>query len=199
MPLLQLKLAVDAALAPWARHVPLSPNAITVLGVVAMAGAAAAVLQSHWLTAAALVLASGLLDLLDGAVAKAQGRASRFGALLDRVADRVSDFLILAALILGSPLPAWLGLLAVALVFLGSYVSACLEAMTGPGIGEALSLRAVRIAVVAVGCAVAEPMAAVVTLALMGAWSVLQRLFTARVVLGNVSEAPHPGNAGRRA
>jgi archaetidylinositol phosphate synthase len=199
MPLLQWKIAIEAALAPLARQVPLSPNTITLLGVIVMAGASAAVWQGHWAWAGALVLLSGTLDLLDGAVAKAQGLSSRYGALLDRVADRVADFLILAALILASRVPAWAGLLAVALVFLGSYISACLEAMAGAGIGEALSLRAVRIVVVALGCVVAEPLAAIVVLAMMGAWSVLQRLLMARALLAGLGAPHRPGSVERRA
>jgi phosphatidylglycerophosphate synthase len=40
---------------------------------------------------ASIILASGLLDALDGIVARATGRESRFGALLDSTVDRLSD------------------------------------------------------------------------------------------------------------
>ena len=86
------------------RGVP--PDAVTVLGVLVSAGAAVpAVAGGWWLLAAALVVvASGLLDNLDGAVAVLSGRATRWGHVLDSLADRVSDLLYLLALWLaGAP------------------------------------------------------------------------------------------------
>ncbi len=53
-----------------------------------------------------MVAASGLLDSLDGAVAVLTDRATRWGAVLDSVVDRVSDALYLVALwLVGAP--AW--------------------------------------------------------------------------------------------
>jgi phosphatidylglycerophosphate synthase len=78
----------------------LSPDAITFLAVlVSLAAAAVAWLDGRWLIlAAAVVVLSGLLDNLDGAVAVLTGRSTRWGAVLDSTADRVSDLAYLAAL-----------------------------------------------------------------------------------------------------
>jgi phosphatidylglycerophosphate synthase len=87
-----------------ARRVP--PDALTGAGAVASAGVAAlAAAGGRWsLAAVAVVVASGLLDGLDGAVALLTDRATRFGSVLDSVADRVSDGLYLVALwLLGAP------------------------------------------------------------------------------------------------
>lgn len=76
----------------------LAPNAVTVLGVAA-AGTATAAAWWGWLLAAALlVVVAGVLDNLDGAVAVLSGRATRWGHLLDSVADRVGDLLFVVAL-----------------------------------------------------------------------------------------------------
>jgi len=86
------------------------PTAITVAGLaLAVTGL---VLAARWpLVALALVLAAAVADGLDGAVAVVGGRASRVGAMLDHVADRMADTAF--ALVMwrcGAPL--WLALLA---------------------------------------------------------------------------------------
>lgn len=81
-----------------AAHVP--PDLLTGLGL-ALAGLVAWVagVGGPWLfLCVVLVVASGLVDSLDGAVAVLTGRATAFGAVLDSVADRCSDLLYLVAL-----------------------------------------------------------------------------------------------------
>lgn len=84
------------------------PPGIVTLGGLLVAAAAAALAASGggwWLAAAALVVVlSGLLDSLDGAVALLSGRTTRWGHVLDSVADRASDVLFVASLWLaGAP------------------------------------------------------------------------------------------------
>jgi len=71
------------------RHI--HPNAVTLasLAPAALAGLAAAA-GIFWL-AALLLIASGCMDLVDGALARRTGQSSRFGALLDSTVDRLSD------------------------------------------------------------------------------------------------------------
>lgn len=85
-----------------------SPDALTTWGVLASA-AVAVVAESggRWpLVAVAVVVAAGLLDNLDGAVAILSGRTSRWGFVLDSLADRLSDGAYLLPLwFLGAPGP----------------------------------------------------------------------------------------------
>ncbi|HEX6256949.1 MAG TPA: CDP-alcohol phosphatidyltransferase family protein [Euzebyales bacterium] len=75
------------------------------------------------IVAALLVVVSGLGDGLDGAVAVLTERASRWGYVLDSVADRVTEGLFLvAAWIVGAP--AWLVVSTGAVVFLLEYLRA---------------------------------------------------------------------------
>jgi CDP-diacylglycerol--glycerol-3-phosphate 3-phosphatidyltransferase len=75
----------------------LSPNVLTVAGLL-LAFAVAWVLSSgRFFLGGFLVLLSGAFDLLDGAVARASGRTTTFGALLDSTFDRLSE----AALFMG--------------------------------------------------------------------------------------------------
>lgn len=82
------------------------PAAVTVAGVAVTALALpAAAAGGRWgLVAALVVVASGLLDNLDGAVAILTRRVSAAGFVLDSVADRAADLLYLLALwLLGAP------------------------------------------------------------------------------------------------
>ncbi len=110
--------------APLARRrVP--PDAVTMLGALA-AGAVVwlGALGGRWvLAAAAVVVLSGLLDNLDGAVAVLTDRATRWGYVLDSVVDRVCDALYLVALwVVGAP--PWVCVLAGALTGLQEYARA---------------------------------------------------------------------------
>ena len=74
-----------------------SPNALTLLGF-AVCVASAALVAMGWLVAGgAVFLAGGILDLMDGALARLTGQATPFGALLDSVFDRLGE----AALFVG--------------------------------------------------------------------------------------------------
>ncbi len=171
-----LKLTLGARIAPWLRETRIAPNTITVAALLVMAAAAAALALGRLRTAGVLIFVSGALDALDGAVARATGRESRFGALLDCVADRVGDFLLIAAAIAAQHVSLPLGLYALSTVALASYVSACLEAATGTRIGERWSLRGARLVTLATGCFFACVDDALLVIAAVATWSLGTRL-----------------------
>lgn len=117
----------------------MTPNALTLLGIAT--SFAASFCYLNWRisdvllpTAAALVLVSGFLDALDGVLARAVGGASTFGGFLDSVADRYSDAVVLAAIVVaGLCDPVW-GLAAVVGSIIVSYARARAEAA---GVGMA--------------------------------------------------------------
>lgn len=75
----------------------ISPNLLTSLGVVvALATIPSGILGLYWLIPL-LILTSGVLDWLDGAVARATSKTSVLGAFIDSVGDRVSDISYLIA------------------------------------------------------------------------------------------------------
>jgi CDP-diacylglycerol--glycerol-3-phosphate 3-phosphatidyltransferase len=86
-------------LGQWLARRNVSPDAITLLGTV---GSVAACLifftQGWWFTGTMIVWAFVMLDVVDGAVARASGRASKFGAVLDSTCDRVADGALFAGL-----------------------------------------------------------------------------------------------------
>ena len=72
-----------------------TPDSLTWLGLAGGGGAAALLWSGHWVWGGIAVLASSALDMLDGALARATGAASKYGALLDSTLDRVGEAVIL--------------------------------------------------------------------------------------------------------
>ena len=84
----------------------IDPAVVTAAGLVVSATVPLlAWLGGRWpLLAIVCVVAAGLLDGIDGALARWDGTASRWGSVLDDLADRCSDLLLISALaFLGAP------------------------------------------------------------------------------------------------
>lgn len=92
-----------------------SPNAISVAGIVFAAGAGASLALVPAPVAAIPVTLFLVLRLaaanLDGSVARETGRQTRWGGVLNEVGDRVADLLVLAGLLTQVSLPLALGVL----------------------------------------------------------------------------------------
>jgi CDP-diacylglycerol--glycerol-3-phosphate 3-phosphatidyltransferase len=69
-----------------------SPNVLTVLGLLAGAAVGFFYAAEHPGLAAAFILVCGIFDILDGKVAKNADRKSLFGAIFDSSLDRYSEF-----------------------------------------------------------------------------------------------------------
>jgi CDP-diacylglycerol---glycerol-3-phosphate 3-phosphatidyltransferase len=72
-------------------------NSLTALGIVLSAVAAWRIADGAFLAGGLILTGGGVLDFCDGAVARVRGTASRYGAFLDSVTDRVSDALVFSA------------------------------------------------------------------------------------------------------
>jgi CDP-diacylglycerol--glycerol-3-phosphate 3-phosphatidyltransferase len=81
-------------------RIGISPDAVTVLGTL---GAVAAALwfgtRGEFLVGSLIVLGFALVDMVDGAMARARGYGTRFGALLDSTMDRVADGAVFGAIV----------------------------------------------------------------------------------------------------
>jgi CDP-diacylglycerol--glycerol-3-phosphate 3-phosphatidyltransferase len=94
--------AVGKFLAPVGRGLAragVSPDAITVVGTAATVAASLTLFpHGYWFAGALIVGALACLDLLDGAVARASGRTTKFGAVLDSTCDRIADSAVFAGI-----------------------------------------------------------------------------------------------------
>ena len=143
----------------------LTPNALTAAGVTLCALASILVVfEDHneivfyWLAAAVFVLGS-LLDILDGALARAGGKTTPFGAFIDSTTDRVSEGFMLTAIayILATdhqPVFVAVAMAAMAGSFLVSYTRARAEALGLKG-DVGIGSRAERVVVITAGLVLA--------------------------------------------
>ncbi|WP_068269937.1 phosphatidylinositol phosphate synthase [Aldersonia kunmingensis] len=77
----------------------LTPNAMTVIGTVASITAAVTLFPSgHLFWGAIVIWLFVMFDMLDGAMARARGGGTKYGAVLDATCDRVADGAIFAGL-----------------------------------------------------------------------------------------------------
>lgn len=79
---------------------PLTPNAVTVIGTVGVAGGALGLLPIGELFPGAFTCTIFvLLDMLDGVLARIKGTSGTWGAFLDSTLDRVADAAIFSGLV----------------------------------------------------------------------------------------------------
>jgi CDP-diacylglycerol--glycerol-3-phosphate 3-phosphatidyltransferase len=170
-----------------------SPDAVTVAGTVGVMVAALWLFPTGHLLAGAIVIgALAVSDMLDGVMARASGRASRWGAFLDSTLDRFADAAIFGGLLLyfgrrgENDLAA---VLALTCLVLGSVVPYARARAEGLGMTASVGIaeRADRVAAVLVATAVvgAGAPAAVLTvvlglLAVASAVTVGQRMAAVR-------------------
>lgn len=176
---------VDWAAAPAARYLArlgVQPDQLTILGMLLSIGAGAAVATGHLFAGGWLVLAGGSLDLLDGALARALGRATKSGALLDSTLDRVGEMALFVGLAAwfsrqAAPAEAALATAALATSTLVSYIKARSEGLGLPAPTGFFS-RPERVVVLALGLVItpAWEQATLVTLAAVAGLSALTAL-----------------------
>jgi CDP-diacylglycerol---glycerol-3-phosphate 3-phosphatidyltransferase len=133
----------DKLMSPVGRglqRVGIGANAVTVFGLLLQGVVAYYIVEGRLVLAGLIAIVAAFADAFDGAVAKAAGTASKWGALLDSTSDRISDalfFLPVAWLYAVSPDPpqshqkwvATLALIAMVLGFLVSYIKARAEGL----------------------------------------------------------------------
>ena len=172
-----------------------TPNALTASGVTLCLTASVIVLfenRNPWLfywTGAVLFVVGSILDILDGALARAGGKATAFGAFLDSTTDRVGEGAMLGAIALvfhRHDHAAAIALTFAAVVgsFLVSYTRAKAEALGLRG-DVGWGSRAERVVVITAGLVLAPLsiwlLVAAIGLLTVTAWStVLQRILHVR-------------------
>lgn len=68
-----------------------NPNVLTIIGFVLMAVIGLMLAHGYFVQAGIFIALAGVLDALDGGVARYTGRVTKFGAFLDSTLDRVSE------------------------------------------------------------------------------------------------------------
>ena len=197
-----LRPLADRVIRPFisgSKRVGLTPDSVSLLALLAAIAAAgsfylAGETQLAYLLGALLVFCNGMLDLLDGALARELDTSSSAGDLLDHVLDRYADIAVVAGLAAGIEAFA-LGFAAVTGVLMTSYLGTQAEAVGLDRVYGGLLGRADRLVLVGLVATVAafgdwtlQGLSLVgwllVVFAVVGHLTALQRFYYARRDLG---------------
>jgi len=159
----------------------ITPNALTLINLALNIGAAYIIATGYFIIGGVLVLVAGLFDLLDGALARFIKQTTRFGAILDSVADRISEAAILCGLLIwyipqeGASLEIVLIFAVLIGSFLVSYIRARAEGL-GWQCQVGLFTRAERVIVLAIGLLINQIFIVLCVLVVFVFFTVVQRL-----------------------
>ena len=105
----------------------LSPNSITLLGLLSSLIGAYFLIEKSFLPSAFFFLLSGFFDLIDGIVARRFKKATTFGGVLDAVVDRYEEFVMVFSSFLSGLVNGELALITFLSMIMPSYVRARAE------------------------------------------------------------------------
>lgn len=134
----------------------ITPNAVTIIGFLGICVAAGLALGRLWVLASLVFIASGLVDSLDGLLARYQGKVTSFGAFLDSTLDRLAEGVIIGAIGItfaqdGDDWALAACFVALTASFLVSYARARAEGLGIPGSSGGLMGRPERLVIVGAG------------------------------------------------
>jgi CDP-diacylglycerol---glycerol-3-phosphate 3-phosphatidyltransferase len=133
----------------------LTPNAISMMGLLGNLIAAALVTQRLFFLAGIAFILGSVMDTLDGRYSRMSGKGSLFGAFLDSTLDRIEEGIVLAAVAgyfaaEGRDFAAAMCVVAVLFSLMVSYTRARAEAL-GVECKVGLATRPVRVVILSIG------------------------------------------------
>jgi CDP-diacylglycerol---glycerol-3-phosphate 3-phosphatidyltransferase len=133
----------------------LTPNAISVTGLLGNLIAAVLVLEHYFVLAGVAFILGSLCDMFDGHYSRMSGKGTPFGAFLDSTLDRIEEGVVLAAVAAwfaedSNELAVGATVIAVVGSYMVSYTRARAEAL-GVECKVGIASRAVRVVILSVG------------------------------------------------
>lgn len=182
------------AVARFFQRLGLTPNQLTLIGLVLQAVVALILATGHLQLGAVLLILASIFDSFDGTLARLTGRVSRFGAFFDATIDRYAEALVLGGVLIhvvqqGTAMDVYLVYAAIVGSLLVSYTRAKAESL-GISCTVGILTRAERIALLVIGLFLSDwhpismlPGTLTLTLALLAVLSnitALQRVWEVR-------------------
>ena len=178
----------------------LTPNAISMTGLVGNIIAAVLITQRLFFLAGVAFILGSIMDTLDGRYSRMSGKGTPFGAFLDSTLDRMEEGIVLTAVAayfssLGMDFAVAACVLAVLGSLMVSYTRARAEAL-GVECKVGLAPRAVRVVILSIGLVFAKGASifdvdllapAVYVLAVLTVFTVFQRVFHVRKALSSAA------------
>lgn len=159
----------------------ISPNTVTVVGLLLNAVVGWVLAGGNYVAGGLLVLFAGSFDMLDGAVARAGDKVSRFGGFLDSTLDRYSEAVLLLGLVVhflrtGDQTAVVLCYVTVVGSLMISYARARSEAL-GLKNEAGLLARPERVVILGAGLLLGRPVIALWALAILANLTAAQRVY----------------------
>jgi CDP-diacylglycerol---glycerol-3-phosphate 3-phosphatidyltransferase len=174
----------------------LTPNAISMVGLLGNLAAAALVWEGYYFLGGVAFILGSIMDTLDGRYARASGKGTLFGAFLDSTLDRVEEGIVLTAVayrfaLSGDEFAAAMCVVVVLGSLMVSYTRARAEAL-GVECKVGIATRAVRVVILSAGLVFAKGAGvfdfellapAIYVMAALTAFTVFQRVWHVRNAL----------------
>lgn len=163
----------------------MSPSAVTIFGFALSVLAAMLVGMGYLFTGGLVFILAGIMDLIDGALARYTGKVSKLGALLDSVFDRLGEAVLYIGLaiyaiglyssdlVLGLFIITLLVALVVSLVV--SYLRAKGESL-GIDTRTGLMTRPERVVIISLGLVLSQVWLALTVIAVLSLYTMCQRM-----------------------
>lgn len=183
----------------------LTPNAISMVGLVGNLIAAWLVVEGHFFFAGLAFIIGSVMDTLDGRYSRMSGKGTLFGAFLDSTLDRIEEGVVIAAVAWhfaenGENVAAAMCVLVVLGSLMVSYTRARAEAL-GVECKVGIATRPVRVVILSAGLVLADgevisgldllPIA-IYVMAALTAITTLQRVWHVRTELKKLDAAASP-------
>lgn len=186
----------------WLIESRLTPNAISITGLVLNLAAAVLVVGGLFVLAGVAFIIGSIMDTLDGRYSRMSGKGTLFGAFLDSTLDRIEEGIVLTAVAWhfadrGEPIAAAACVAVVLGSLMVSYTRARAEAL-GVECTVGIATRPVRVVILSIGLVFADGAlidgvdllpAAIYVMVVVTAFTVGQRVWHVRGELAAASES----------
>ncbi|MDP9227501.1 MAG: CDP-alcohol phosphatidyltransferase family protein [Actinomycetota bacterium] len=183
----------------------LTPNAISIVGLVGNLAAAALVWQHYFFLGGLAFIIGSVMDTLDGRYARVSGKGTLFGAFLDSTLDRIEEGIVLTAVAYyfaetGDAVAAAMCVVVVLGSLMVSYTRARAEAL-GVECTVGIATRPVRVVILSIGLVFAKGAGvfeiellapSIYVMAGLTAVTVVQRVLHVRNALKQMEADPAP-------
>lgn len=177
----------------WLTDLPLTPNQISIAGLIGNIVAAVLIWQEHFVLGGVAFILGSVMDTLDGRYSRMSGKGTTFGAFLDSTLDRIEEGIVLTAVVMvyakhGDDINAGIAALAAVSSLLVSYTRARAEGLGLDG-KAGFGSRAVRVVILSIGLVLGEGElidglnlldASIWVLAALGVLTTVQRMWHVR-------------------
>jgi CDP-diacylglycerol--glycerol-3-phosphate 3-phosphatidyltransferase len=186
----------------------LTPNAISMVGLVGNLAAAVLIWQGLYFLGGIAFIVGSVMDTLDGRYARVSGKGTLFGAFLDSTLDRIEEGIVIAAIayrfaLSGDEFAAAMCVVAILGSLMVSYTRARAEALGVENKGG-LATRPVRVVILSIGLVFAKGAGifdadllapAIYVVAALTALTVVQRVWHVRNELNRQGAEMQPAPA----